>query len=442
MKVSIVSVNRVRMPELALPVGPAVVAAVLRREGHEVRILDLCHEPSPDQAIVSHLEAWRPDLVGISLRNLENNQMIGNQSFLGEAKQAVERIRSTSSCPIVLGGAGYSLFSDELLEALDVRYGLAGEAEESVPALLRCIERRQVPRDVPGACHRGDGEVVEAPAAKLDDLAGGILPAFDLLDCAPYVALDAPVPIETKRGCDLACAFCPEGADREGARLKPVVQAVDEIEAATRHVGTSRLFFTDSIFQYPPDHAMALCQEMTRRRLDLRWSAGVNPVGLSRELLAAMKDAGCFGVGLSVDALTDDTLRRYRKGFDQADIERTVGDLRAVGIPFVVFTLFGGPGETPESVIEGLDFLDSLAHDEPAFHALGLRVFKGTPLEASARDEGLIEPGHNMLTPTYYLSKDLDESVLGRLEEYCASRPRWIALPTLINLAGQAPDIP
>jgi radical SAM superfamily enzyme YgiQ (UPF0313 family) len=434
-KISIVSINRERFPEPVLPLGAAAAAGVLRAEGHEVRILDLCHAESPDEAIVSHLAAFEPDLVGISLRNLENNQMLGNRSFLDQAKRVVERVRSASSSPILLGGAGYSLFPGEFLDALGVSYGLAGEAERALPELVRCIAQGDVPRGVPGAWYRGDGERIESDAATARDFPAELLPAFDLIDCATYVAQGAAIPFESKRGCNLACSFCPESANREGARLKPVGQAVDEIERAVRAVGTNRLFFTDGVFHQPAAHALALCREIARRRLDLRWSAGVNPAGLTRELLLAMKEAGCVGVGLSLDAITDRMLRSYRKGFDRDDIERAMRELREVGIPFAVFMLFGGPGETRESVSEALAALDALIQDEMVFLAMGLRVFPGTQLEAIARSEGVIEPGHDMLGPTYYLSRDLDATLLDVLEAHCASRPHWFTLPTLTNLS-------
>lgn len=436
MKVSIVSVNRQKFPEPVLPLGAAAVAGVLRADGHEVRVLDLCHAEAPDDAVVSHLRDFEPELVGISLRNLENNQMLGHRSYLDEAKRVVERVRSATSSPILLGGAGYSLFPGELLEAFDVPYGFAGEAEHALPALVRCIARGDAPRGVPGACYRDRGEVRVSEAAKVRQFPPELLPAFDLVDCATYVEQGAAIPFESKRGCNLSCSFCPESADREGARLKPVGQAVDEIERAVREVGTSRLFFTDGVFQHPPSHALALCRELTRRGLDLRWSAGVNPVGLSRELLEAMKRAGCIGVGLGLDAVTDRMLRSYQKGFGRDDIERAVRDLREVGIPFSVFMLFGGPGETRASVSEALAWLDALIRDEMVFLAMGLRVFRGTPLEGIARREGRLESGRDLLGPTYYLSGELDETLLEALEAHCGPRPRWFTLPTLANLSA------
>jgi radical SAM superfamily enzyme YgiQ (UPF0313 family) len=432
MKISIISVDRERIPDPLLPIGAAIVAASLRAEGHEVRILDLCHQKEPGPAIVSHLTAWQPDLVGISLRLLENNLLIGHRSYLEEAKQVVERVKKVSSCPIVLGGAAYSLFPREVLQFLDVPYGLAGEAEHSLTALVRCIQRGQPPDSVPGACYRAGRRVLVNGLAKVHNFDGSPSPAYDLVDCRKYLDEGAVLPVESKRGCDLACSFCPESVESEGARLKPATLTVQEIEQLTKQVGTNRLFFTDGVFHYPPEHTMALCREMIKRQLDIRWLAGVNPVGLSRKLLAAMREAGCVGVALGLDAATDDMLKSYNKGFAQADIIQALADLRAVGMPFAIFMLFGGPGETLDSVRRSLDFLDAVAHDNAVFLNMGIRVYRGTALERIARREAFIKPRQNMLSPIYYLSRGLNESLLDRLEEYCQTRPGWFTTPSLM----------
>jgi radical SAM superfamily enzyme YgiQ (UPF0313 family) len=433
MKISIISVNRERIPDPLLPIGPTIVAASLRAEGHEVRLLDLCHEGEVGAAVASHLTSWHPDLVGISLRQLENNQMVGHRSYLEEAKQVVDQVKSLSSCPIVAGGSGYSLFPGEALRFLDVPYGLAGEAEHSMTALVRCVEAGQPPSGVPGACYQAGRRVVVNGAAKVQSFGGLPSPAYDLVDCRKYVDENAALPIESKRGCDLACSFCPESADREGARLKPVTLTVDEIERLTKQVGTNRSFFTDGVFHYPPEHAMALCREMIRRQPDVRWMAGVSPIGLSRRMLEVMKEAGCVGVALGLDAATDGMLKSYRKAFTQADIVRSLTDLRAVGMPFAIYMLFGGPGETLDSVRGSLDFLDAQAPDKTVFISMGIRVFKGTALERTARREGLIKPRQNMLSPVYYLSRSLDESLPDRLEEYCQTHPGWFTTASLMT---------
>lgn len=431
MRISIISANRFRDPNPVLPIGAAAVAGTLQASGHDVRLLDLCHENGPEQAIASHLADWEPELVGISLRNLENNRLEDHQSFLEEAERYIQVVKRATSSPIVLGGSGYSLFPGEVLERLDVPYGFAGEAEESAVALVDCIQKGVAPDAVPGACYLSGGKAVLTGVAKVRRFDGLPGPAFDLLDCPRYLAEGAGMPIESKRGCSLACSYCSESADPEAARLKPPDVTIAEIERIVAETGTHQVFFIDGIFQYPPDHAMALCREMISRKLDVVWHTDVNPVGLSRELLETMKEAGCGGVALGVEAASEEMLKSYRKGFTQRDIARTLDDLRAVGMPFMMFLLLGGPGETEDTVWRALDFLSDAAGNAPLIMNVGLRVYSGTPLEETARREGRIAPGHNMLEPTYYLSDDLDEGLADRLDQYCANRPSWFTYQAL-----------
>lgn len=99
--------------------------------------------------------------------------------------------------------------------------------------------------------------------------------------------------------------------------------------------------------------------------------------------------------------------------------------------------LGGGPGETEDSVWRALDFLDSVAPDDPLSISMGIGVYKGTAVEETARREGRLAPDQNMLTPAYYLSSALDESLMDRLDEYCEGRPNWFTAPTLMRRMQQ-----
>lgn len=429
MNVTVISLNRERLPEPLFPIGAAVAAAIFRAGGDQVQLLDLCHQRDPVAAVKDHVRDRQPDLVGLSVRNLENNQMGATRTYLDQARVVVEAVRETSGVPIIAGGAGFSLFPAEVLRELELEWGLAGEAEMALRPLVQALQSRSLPAGLPGACYRVDGRVVANGPARLPSFEHAVLPAYDLLDCAAYVAQGAALPIETKRGCDLGCAFCPESADGGRARLKPPRQVVDEIEALTALVGTNRLSFTDGLFQQPPEHAEAVCREIIRRQLRVRWTCGISPVGASRPLLELMREAGCRGVALGLDALTPAMLRRYRKGFRQEQVAPAIQALREVGLQFAVYILFGGPGETQRSVAEALDLLEQLAPEDPVFFALGVRIYRGTPLERTARREGVIGPHHDLLQPTYYLAPGLDPGLLDLIERRCRGHERWFTGP-------------
>jgi hypothetical protein len=69
--------------------------------------------------------------------------------------------------------------------------------------------------------------------------------------------------------------------------------------------------------------------------------------------------------------------------------------------------MFGGPGETMETVAEGLNNLDQLEHTV-VFAFSGIRILPGTPLHARAVRDRLLAEGASLRDPVYYLSPGVD----------------------------------
>jgi radical SAM superfamily enzyme YgiQ (UPF0313 family) len=436
MNISIVSTNREKAPDALIPNGPACVAAWLREQGHQVQILDLCFSPNIEQAITTHLKSYAPQLVGVSIRHTENNELFYLRSFLQYEKSAVDIVKKQSGAKILLGGAAFTLFPQELLNYLDVPYGLAGDGENAFSLFIQYLEGKRDPSSLPGICYWDKGKAVANPIAKVRDFKGLPFPAYDLLDLQRYLAEGSAMPIEGKRGCDLVCSFCPEGADEEGGRLRPPKMVVDEMEFMAKRFGAKRFFFSDGLFSFPAEHAIEICQELIERKLNISWGAGINPIGLSREMVQAMKGAGCGSLALGIDAASEKMLKSYRKGFNKGDITRAAKLLSEVEIPHAYYILFGGPEENSETVQETIDFLQGFA--QPIFLRAGIRIFKGTELERQAKEEGVLEEGHDMLSPTYYLSKELGDDFMRSLDSYCEGRGNWFTINKLVK-RGLAP---
>lgn len=438
MKVSIVSTNREKFPQVSIPIGPACIAAVLREQGHHVEVLDLCFEPKAEEALISHLERYAPELVGISLRQIENNELFAYRSFLEDTKSIVETVKKHSQAEIVIGGAGFTLFPEELMRYLELPYGIAGEAERALPLLIRYLQgevgllQGEVGlASIPGICYWDKNRLTVNPAAKIRDFGDLPFPAYDLLDLQPYLAAVSMLTIEGRRGCDLACSFCPDGADKEGCRLRPPKLVVDEMEFIAEEHGVRRFFFTDGAFNYPPDHALAICHAIKERDLDVRWVAGINPAGLSPELVTAMKESGCRYLALGMDTASEKMLRSYQKGFEKKDIVKAAKLLTEAGIRFDYSVLFGGPGENMDTVQETIDFLQG--GSQMVFFRAGIRIFKGTDLERQAREEGMLQENHDMLSLTYYLSRDLGEDFMEWLDRQCEPHGNWFTITRAVR---------
>ena len=424
MKVTIISTNQETFPQVAIPIGPACVAAVLREQGHQVEVLDLCFEPQVKEALISHLDRYAPEVVGISLRQVENNELFFNRSYLDDTKNIVETVKEHSQAEIIIGGAGFTLFPEELMRYLQLPYGIAGDGERTSPLLLRYIKGEGDLASIPGICYWDKNRVIVNPPAKSKDFGGLPFPAYDLLDLQRYLAAAPMLPIEGRRGCDLACSFCPDGADKEGCRLRPPNLVVDEMEFMAKEHGIRRFFFTDGVFNYPPDHALAICHEIKERELSVRWVAGINPAAISQELVTAMKMSGCRYLALSIDSASKKMLQNYRKGFEKDDIIKATKLLVEAEVRFDYSVLFGGPGEDMDTVRETLDFLQGAP--QMVFFRTGIRIFKGTDLEWQAREEGVLQENHDMLSSTFYLSKDLGEDFMEWLSRQCKPHDNWV----------------
>jgi radical SAM superfamily enzyme YgiQ (UPF0313 family) len=430
MRISIISVNQEWMPHPVMPIGAACVAACLREQGHEVQILDLCYVKKADEAIASHLKSYQPVLIGVSVRNLENDELFHHRSFLGYIRDIVDVI-SSQEAKIVIGGSGFTLFSKELLRYLEVPYGLSGDGECSLPQFVKSVAGGGDLGFIPGICY-WDGEVVAKPPAEVEDFTGLPFPAYDLIDHHRYALDGASYPIEGRRGCDSTCSFCVEGAKGKGSRLKPPKLVVDEMEFMSAECNARRFHFVDGLFNIPSLQAMAMCQEIIVRNLKVSWTAAVNPIGLSQGLLHEMKQAGCVGVSLGIDTASERMLKSYSKGFEKGDIAQAIALLNKVKLPYSIFILFGGPGETKETIAETIDFLQGVS--QPIFIRFGIRIFKGTELERQARQEGVLKDDQNMLLPTYYLSREFEPAIMDRVDEYCESRQNWFALAKKVKL--------
>lgn len=431
MRILLIYTNQEKWPVPVAPIGLTWVAGSLRAHGHEVRALDcmfLFGQRRIERELSRQLQEFQPELVGLSLRNIDNTLLNGTKFYLPQVRELIEAIRRQSAAEIVAGGAGFSLLAGEALRFLDLRYGIVGEGEVALCRLATCLEEGIDPRGIAGLVYRRGEEVVLNPPELISDIDQLPFPAADLVEYRRYVRQEGFVGIQSKRGCSFRCIYC-EHPQIDGAcyRLRTPKRVVDEMEEIRDRSGLSRFFFVDSVFSYPVEHALAICQEILDRRLHVSWYTTTNPSGITRELVAAMAAAGCIGVEVGIDVASDAMLRSLRKSFSKAEIGLAARLYQEAGIPASFHMLLGGPGETPDTVQESLDCLQGIISPADVLFVFGLRVYPHTDLFHQARPGDLIFTGeeNDYLSPTFYLSSQLDREAVLEMESACGQYPQW-----------------
>ncbi len=222
------------------------------------------------------------------------------------------------------------------------------------------------------------------------------------------------------------CSYCST-ATIEGriTRKRPPRIAIEELKAFAGQ-GFQRFFFVDNTFNLPPSYAKEICRMIIQEGLDINWQGIVYPGKVDEELVGLMAEAGCRGVSLGFESGCERILKNMNKRFGLEEIRTTSLMLKKYGIQQMGFLMLGGYGETRESVVESLNFADSLPLDSLKI-SQGIRIYPYTTLAKIAVNEGLISPEDNLLKPTFYMVPEIKDWLEETLNVWMAKRHHWIA---------------
>ncbi len=428
MKILLVATNREQSPYPVAPLGALCVAAAAKAAGHEVKFLDLGMEPAPQSALQQALETDAFQAVAFGIRNLDNCWAFAPRSYFNDVQELAGIVRQHFKGPLILGGSGFSVAPHGWMRRLEFDYGVIGEGERTFPELLSRLEAGRPPEGIEGVVtgrKKNDSPAV-LPARPVERLAELPLPAHDLCGYRGYVKRGGFVSVQTKRGCPFKCSYCiyPQLEGRR-YRLRPPELVAEEIETIASRSKLREFFFVDSVFNDPRKHALAICAQLSRRKLPIRWNAFCNPVGFDAELARAMAQAGCSGVEFGLDVATPKMLKALDKPFDQEEIRIALQAARDARLPIAIYLLFGGPGETWADVEDTQAFLNGCAPANAVFATYGLRVYEGTPLAKTAVRDGQLSPDQDLFEPAYYISTGLAGNTEKNLDCIARRRAEW-----------------
>ena len=142
----------------AAPIGLCYVASATEAAGHQTRLLDLCFQPQINELLQKEIEKFSPEVIGISLRNIDNVNMLYPVSYLPEVEKLIRAIRELSNAPLVLGGSGVSVMPEKVFSYLPVDYLIVSDGEESFVSLLQALQNGKAPLDIPGVGMRHQGK--------------------------------------------------------------------------------------------------------------------------------------------------------------------------------------------------------------------------------------------------------------------------------------------
>lgn len=367
------------------PQGLAYIAAALEKEGHEVVIFNKDASHCPAHHLTRHLDSTYYDAVGVGV--------IGGYWQYRELLRISEAINASKQRPFfVIGGHGPSPEPEYFLRKTGADAVVIGEGETAIVSLMK---------DPKEGIHK---------AELIRDVDSIPLPAWHLFPMDYYSLMREPnirdsercFPVITARGCPFKCNFCYR-MDK-GMRMRSVESVVEEIRILKRVYGISYVAFTDELLMSSEKRAIEISEALMPLRI--RWNCMGRLNFATREVVGAMKKAGCVFINYGIECMDDDCLKAMNKNLTVDQIHRGIEATLAEGVSPGFNIIFGNIGESEKTLQAGVDFL--LCHDD---HAQLRTIRPVTPYPGSPLYYKAIEDGKLKDVEDFYENKHLNSDL-------------------------------
>ncbi len=268
-------------------------------------------------------------------------------------------------CVIVFGGHHVSPGGALLEECPFIDYLLHGEGEIIFRRLLRAVLGLENAREIPGISMRTENGILTNPemiSSECDFPSPYLLGYFDRI-IKEHPEKDFMALIETSRGCPNSCAYCDWSNMKSKIRKFPLERVYGEIDWVTEN-RIYGLGSADSNFgMFPRD------EEIADRIIESKKKCGF-PVGFQTSY-AKNSNETVFNIGLkfekagmnkgitlSFQSMNDEVLENIgRKNISIESYSELMKMYNEAGIATYTELILGLPGETYESIADGIDRL-------------------------------------------------------------------------------------
>jgi len=409
-----------------LPLGLGCIARATEDAGHEIRVINLMDQEDVLRALDESISGFNPEIIGISVRNIDDQVMSTPRFLLEPVKSMITFCREHTDATIVVGGAGYSIFPQSALEYLEADMGIQGEGERSFLLLLERLREKSDLTGVPGLYLPEKGlQGKRGFTTRLDDLSLP-LPEVHVRSLSNMIKQEIWFPFQTRRGCSMDCSYCSTALIEGKVTRRRDPALVAGMLSRYLAAGIDRFFFVDNTFNLPPAYAKSFCDCIIKEGLNISWRCILYPWKVDEALVERMAIAGCREVSMGFESGSPGILKNMNKRYSPEEVRKISETLERHNIKRMGFLLLGGPGEDKKTVRESLEFADSLELESMKITA-GIRIYPKTALARQAIKEGIIRSNDSLLFPSFYVSQDLRFCLHEMVDEWVQDRSNWFA---------------
>jgi radical SAM superfamily enzyme YgiQ (UPF0313 family) len=367
--------NSVLLPPLDL----AYYGATLLSNDHEAEIID------------SDIMAYTKEDVYRLVSEKKADVIIATVSLPGIYSDCdfIRGLRTYSSARIIVKTSiAFEPVIREILERSSADLCIHGECDTTIHEIM-VSEKRD------GTAYVENGRLKIENNCLIDDLNSLPVPARHLLpnEKYRYVLLgDNVTTMQTSRGCPFPCSYYCAYPLVQGKkwRERSPEHVLVEIEDIVKSYNIRQIFFRDATFTFDKERTESICNLILQEKIDVTWWCETRIDRLDQELMVKMKQTGCAGMNIGIEAGDPEVLKNHAKiGSSIEKIKNIVKTGKDIDMKLHFLLIMGLPQETKKSLYKTYKLVRDLKPD-----SMGVTLitpYPGTPLYVEAKDKDWIE---------------------------------------------------
>ena len=347
---------------LSPPIILAYVAAIIEKAGHNVILIDAHSLKLSEDSVLVKINSFKPDIIAFRVDTYQ----------FYNALEWIEYLKAATGLPVLVGGINMDLYPLETMSYKAIDFGLAGEAVNSLPAFLNCLENSKDYRNIPGLYWR-EGETIKfnPPLKETVNFDDYPFPARHLLPNEVYHSFVSKKKnftiMLTQTGCPYRCRFCAISAIKKfrtpAYRKRSWENVVRELEICYYDFGIREVDIFDATFFLDSERDKKICEEIRKRGLKITWTCR-SRVDIAREdVLKEAAKSGLRMVFWGVESESQDILNTIHKDIRKEQTVRAINLAKKYGIKNLGFLMVGNSGDNRDSIYRTIDFAKKLGLD-------------------------------------------------------------------------------
>jgi radical SAM superfamily enzyme YgiQ (UPF0313 family) len=346
--------------------------------------------------------------------------LVGHFRFFNEIVKNVRKV--DPQLPVILGGNIVKDIKYELLfNNIGVNFGIVGEAETSLPHLIKILsDNNDDFSNIPGIIYKDktSSKIIRNTPQRLNLDEENVLPAWQYFDLdyyspdqrIPFLGNRSCMPILSGRGCVGQCSFCSPTIG--SFSMRPIKHVMEEIELLNNRYKFDWLIIYNEMFCQTKEQILAFCQHYNKLKIKKPWVCSLRTdVNFDKETFRVMKEAGCVNISIGIESGSNKILEVMRKNTTAEQTKTFHRISRDAGLSCNGTFMVGNETETQQQIRESIDMVTNEGMNADASLTA---AYPGTLIYKNALKRGLIRDEWDYLQKFKFASNVWDWGWINR----------------------------